>query len=307
MLIEGQDLPNVSFQGDRSSLDGMPEQAYVEGIVSRLRRILGQAFERFDFVVFSGREPVVPDLSAADPKRTVLIYVSEEFSRVPHDACARALAVFKAYLPAEGLAPNLFSLPLGYAITTPYLPPKPANERRYSVFFSGALRRNRRPMYQSLLYPAGLPFSLPYRALFALRGRGPHRRVLGGSYLAFTRNFGQGLPGDEYARFLVDSKIVLCPRGAKTPETFRHFEAMRAGAVVVSEPLPALEFYVGSPMVVVESWHALRPLLLGLLSDPDELAERQQRTLAWWAERCSEDAMAGKIATEITRLAAEAG
>jgi hypothetical protein len=151
-----------------------------------------------------------------------------------------------------------------------------------------------------------MPFELPYKVLLTLRGRGPHKRVLGSSYLFFTKNFLQGLSGPEYAAILRDSKIALCPRGAKSPETFRHFEAMRAGAVVVSHPQPALEFYVGSPMVILDDWSKLLETLVGLLGDPEGLAERQRQTLEWWDRHCSERAVATKIASEIRRLAARA-
>jgi hypothetical protein len=77
---------------------------------------------------------------------------------------------------------------------------------------------------------------------------------------------------------------------------------MRAGAIIVSHALPPLDFYVGSPMIVLDDWSKLRETLVELLDDPHALAERQRRTLDWWDQRCSEKAVGDRIALEIRRL-----
>ena len=111
-----------------------------------------------------------------------------------------------------------------------------------------------------------------------------------------------GLPGEKYAEMLSNSKVALCPPGYHTPETFRHFEAMRAGTIVVSEPLPELDFYVGSPIVTVRNWGDARKAVSDLLGDIDALQERQEQTLHWWEQHCSERAVARRMASKLAEL-----
>jgi hypothetical protein len=74
---------------------------------------------------------------------------------------------------------------------------------------------------------------------------------------------------------------------------------MRAGAVVVSGPLPDTHFYRGSPIVTVRSWMEGIARTKRLLSDPHELADLQAQTVAWWESVCSEDATARYMAKRL--------
>ncbi len=67
--------------------------------------------------------------------------------------------------------------------------------------------------------------------------------------ITLTDGFARGLSPETYGRKLALSKTVLCPRGFSSTDTFRHVEALRAGAVVISEPLPDLHLYRGSPII----------------------------------------------------------
>ncbi len=296
------DQPNVTFQRDVRPFGEMCEASYLAGIFRNLALEMGQNFFDYQFIIFSGRSTDYLQISDCDPRNTVIIQISDELSGVPHELCGRTLAVFKNYLPSERLLPNLFSLPLGYVVSTPYLPPLPMRERRYDVFFSGALRKNRRKLFRVVANPHYCPILLPYRLLAPFHPLGEHLKFVGNSYIPFTERFRDGLPGDKYAEILTSSRVALCPSGYYTPETFRHFEAMRAGAIVVSEPLPELDFYVGSPIVVIRDWRSARRTIQNLLADPDALAERQQRTLDWWERHCSEHAVAIRMASAISEL-----
>jgi hypothetical protein len=64
-----------------------------------------------------------------------------------------------------------------------------------------------------------------------------------------------GMDSEEYSRRMHRSKIVICPAGNVSVETFRHYEAMRSGAVVVSPTLPETEIYRDSYLCQVEDWH----------------------------------------------------
>jgi hypothetical protein len=101
-----------------------------------------------------------------------------------------------------------------------------------------------------------------------------------------------------YSRELMDTRIVLAPRGGSV-ETYRWFEALRAGCVVVCEPQPPTWFYTGAPIVTVRDWRRLGPVLDELLADERGLRERHEASLAWWRDRCSEEALAGFMEREL--------
>ena len=121
-----------------------------------------------------------------------------------------------------------------------------------------------------------------------------------GGLIAVTEWFGKGLPPEEYAQTLANTKIALCPPGFVSHETIRHWEALRLGCVVISAPLPANRFYEGSPIIQLEDWSSLRPLLTDLLGDPARLRGLHVATVEWWKSRCSEKAVAEYMANLLT-------
>ncbi len=100
--------------------------------------------------------------------------------------------------------------------------------------------------------------------------------------------------GSTYSRLLVDSRMALCPRGGSL-ETYRFFEALRCGAVPVTERLPPRDFYTNAPVVRVDNWAQLPTVLDRLLSDPDRLRSMHEAVLSWWSERCSPAAVASRL------------
>jgi hypothetical protein len=122
-----------------------------------------------------------------------------------------------------------------------------------------------------------------------------------GGRIAFTEWFGKGLQPDEYAKALANTKISICPPGFVNSETIRHWEAMRLGCVVISAPLPPIRFYKDSPIIQLQDWSELMPLLQDLLSNPEKLRLRHEATVDWWQQKCSEDAIADYIASVMTR------
>lgn len=53
--------------------------------------------------------------------------------------------------------------------------------------------------------------------------------------LHISGGFAQGLSHDEYYRLMERSKIVLCPRGNISPDSFRLYEALEAGCIPIVE------------------------------------------------------------------------
>jgi hypothetical protein len=95
---------------------------------------------------------------------------------------------------------------------------------------------------------------------------------------------------------LHSSKVALCPGGWKSNETFRLFEAMRAGCVIVTSVLPDVRLYRDAPLIQVSDWTKLESCVDDLIETPSRLAELQDATCAWWRDVCSEQAYAAYIA-----------
>ncbi|MBB5751884.1 hypothetical protein [Prosthecomicrobium pneumaticum] len=275
------------------------EKRFLSAMFSELANIMKAEFARFHFVICSGGSG--DDLEIETPaETTVVIVISDEHARVPLGLCSRTRLVFKSYLPGEGLTKNLYSFPLGYVESTASsLEKLSAGARPIRVFFSGNLNGQREPLLRALGTPMWCPRLLPAAVVRSIHPSLDYSGAFRNSYVKFTSGFRQGLSGEDYGAMLERSKIVICPPGFYSVETFRHFEAMRAGCVVVTAPLPPLYFYEGAPHMVLHSWKDLKSRINGLLGNAEALQERQNLTLEWWRARCSEQATARRIAAAL--------
>ena len=101
--------------------------------------------------------------------------------------------------------------------------------------------------------------------------------------------------GDRYTEIMADTKIALAPRGSSV-ETYRFFEAMRQGCAVICDRLPPHWFYVGCPAIQIADWDNLEAEVKALSADPERLRDLHCRSLAWWNEKLSEQAVAQEMA-----------
>lgn len=212
-----------------------------------------------------------------------------------------------------GAAPPVFPIPLGYANQDP-LPIRPILDRPNDVHFAGSVFH--RPAAQ--LSPRrwlGTPKSRSREemvaALKTLQARRPDFAVdlrltevfAPHAVTRGTSDQNEMMDARQYAQAIMDAKVCLVPRGTSM-ETFRYFEALRFGCIVICEALPDRWFYNGSPAVQVERWSELPDLLEALLDAPARMEELHAAGLAWWEERCSEDAVGRYMADEVERLLA---
>lgn len=279
------------------------EAVFLNRIFTELKTLMKGEFNQFEFFVYSSNgndnppKPIV--LTNNNPK--ILIYISDEHSTVPIYLKDYFLAVFKAYLPGNFDDHKLYAFPLGYHQDVPLLPMRPINDRIFNVFFSGNLNRNRISLYKELSTLRIVPNYLYERTIVRIMNIMPKDRSKSfiSSYIQFTDGFRKGITGKDYASILQNSKIAICPPGFHSHETFRHFEAMRAGCIVVTKELPDTCFYKNSPFVILKNWNELRPTITQLLKDPQRMRDIHLKTLDWWANVCSENAVANYMVDKI--------
>lgn len=111
------------------------------------------------------------------------------------------------------------------------------------------------------------------------------------SYIETTDAFGkEALAQREYLGILARSKIVLCPSGIETPDTFRLYEALEAGCVPVVDAFATNNqdwgfwFYLFGeqpPFPIIPYWDELPNLMPTLLK---EYPENANRCFAWWQQ-----------------------
>src|SRR5690554_3749169 len=258
MLLEQE---NVRYDVNSNfTYDQLNESLFIERVFENLIPMLGASFGDYDFWIFSNQYPkkVFPE-SANFPsdRKKVLLYFSDESGMDPAALSGSYFAIFKSYMVNDSERSNVFPLSLGYVSGVPEFPILNINKRKYNVFFQGNLNKNRIEFYRSFspfrwLLPSGNILKHVWYRELLIRYRNDYSSFFPQSRIIFNGSFKSGMSEQEYGEVLRNSKIVLCPRGFESVESFRHFEAMRAGCVVVSEKLPQNYLYKNSPIIEVE-------------------------------------------------------
>lgn len=303
--IQPRSFPPNIVNSLGAPLDAHGETVFLQRIFAALEARLGNDFLKLTFVVhrrvfgeFAGK-PIKLDPGGPD---RVLIVIADEREVFPCEEFLSYKAVFRAYgFPAGGDS-RIHPFPVGYFNAAGSAKSVEFDQRGISVFFSGYLNRNRLDLYKQFRPVWWLPRrNLPNnkhvreiarRSIEKLTSKRNFPDAVPGGIIAFTEWFGKGLAPEEYAKTLANAKIAICPPGFESHETIRHWEAMRLGCVVVSAPLPANLFYKDSPIIQLEDWSKLKPLIADLLADSDKLCRLHRETTVWWEQNCSETAVA---------------
>jgi hypothetical protein len=206
--------------------------------------------------------------------------------------CARALPGQARRLASSSRVP-VEPIPMGY-MWPPAIDFPPAGERPVDLLFNGSvLTVEHEGLRRRIGTPKTRSRDAMLRAAHALERARPDIAV----DLAVTPSFAASKHDGAapYWQRLARAKICLAPRG-DTLETYRLFEAARAGCVVVAERLPSNWLYDGAPVIDQTGWRGLAACVEGLLADPPTLAERQRRTISWWTDVASPAAVGRRMA-----------
>lgn len=155
----------------------------------------------------------------------------------------------------------------------------PPVEKDLHWFFAGQVTHPRREQCVTALEASRDPF----------RGGNQHYEFAITSILVKTKSFGSGLSHETYYDFMRRAKIVPCPAGPATPDSFRMAEALEAGCVPVLDAFSPgdhrvegywdLVFGPDHPFFVIEDWEReWEPVMNEILSD----YERHQRACEYF-------------------------
>lgn len=305
-IING--LTNVLYDDSSTyTFDVLNESLFLEETFTMLSQLMKDEFEDYLFFILSSHDPkVMPSsISFATKKKKILIFISEESGATPQHLCQHYFAIFKSYIKTDKiLKKNIFNFPIGCVRDVPELPIKPLNSRKYFVFFSGSLNDSRMHFYTAFIpwlnskKRTFLGSFMNYQKIL-VRLKPNFSKRFPRSYIRFTNGFKKGLKPETYGHLIANSKIVLCPKGSKSAESFRHNEAMRAGCVIVSEKLPRNHFYKDSPIIQVDNWTEGLQKTSELLNDEVELEKISYATQIWWRDKCSSEAVSRFVFSKI--------
>jgi hypothetical protein len=114
----------------------------------------------------------------------------------------------------------------------------------------------------------------------------------GNAVVIRTRGFSQGLPHEMYVNVMASAKVVPCPSGPITVDSFRVCEALELGAIPIADTQsPVFHQYrhywasvMGGthPLPMVLEWSSLPDTMAYILEDWERLAPRYA---LWWQHR----------------------
>ncbi len=295
------------------NVDGSPWHANKEGVygihLDSFLRYLSLAwtdYYNYDFVVYFRKHKESPPKFPNRRPRTILIYLADEFATIPTEISRSFFAILKSYWPFPDQQNNIISFPHGYGNCITELCSVPFEKRTVDCFFSGYFNYNRLDLFRSFSCYRWLP-PFPLNSVFArrvywhlLRKTGLYqpgwRRTGDKMEIYFTPSFADGLTHKAYASHLANSRIVLCPRGHVSAESFRLFEAASVGCVVISDPLPQSHWYQNAPYITCHDWLNIRRTVHELCADDAHLHELHRATVNWWQKRLSDKPAAEYVA-----------
>lgn len=246
------------------------------------------------------------NINIGDYKKKVLIWIGEESGQLPPKQIVSIYdVIFKSYMKSDLNMSKVYALPL----ITPKIPLVdfvPFEKRKYNVFYSGNLNKNRVSLYLSLnpnLFWGEKFASRFYKIkggtkLFNLLYNGKEydfSYLFENSILKFNNGFYTGFSRDEYINITANSKIILSPKGFASPECFRLYEAMKYGCVVITEVLPIVSFYENIPVLQVSNWNDVHALIKSILSNKAYLNEISNQAVDFYNKKMSINAIVDYI------------
>jgi hypothetical protein len=242
-------------------------------------------FKAFNWVIAHMYADQPHQFSTSLNHSTIMIYLSNEDFRIPAYASELGLIFTPYWWPTQ--PSNLRAIPLGCNGEVPELTLVPWPERELDLFYSGHAHKYRQGLYHFL-----------QEVLLQFR---PCEQELAAIALWSSR-FRAGLDAQSYARFLSQSRVALVPRG-HSAMTYRLFEAMRAGCVLLCDNLPPAWYLEHCPRIVMPAdWHNLRAVLESLWQEPALMQDMHLKTLANYHHFCRPEAVAQYILAELQLL-----
>ena len=83
------------------------------------------------------------------------------------------------------------------------------------------------------------------------------------------------------------------------PETFRSFEGLRAGCLVVGNPVSKESLLYDAPIIIVDRWSELESVLMKYARNINLLEEAQTKSLKFWNKFLTPESIAKVVAEKL--------
>lgn len=279
--------------------DEIKSFGYLSDTFLKLEREL-KDFDKYTFVIFGNNNTKKPISRLFKHPNKILIWCSNENKTINYKSLKDDFVhIFANYhWDSEGIT----SIPLGWHTESDMSDIVPMNERLFNISFTGCLNRNRFDIASEL---SGIPkrfigFGMAFMKKFTLKVLNTIVKYkYNTDWYKFNSDFNNGLDTDTYHWILRHTKIALVPKGWVNSETFRLYEAMRYGCVIICEELPDREYYKGIPAIIVQNWNDGIDIANELLSNPDMLNHLSNESKRFYEEKLSGNALADIILKEL--------
>jgi|TARA_R110002012_G_scaffold260919_2_gene442697 hypothetical protein len=106
------------------------------------------------------------------------------------------------------------------------------------------------------------------------------------------QGWNNGSSVEDYTETINNTKVAVVPIGSGSLESFRFFEAMMCGCVVLNTALPDVMFYNVSPHLRMDGWTNLNEAMDRILSRPDEMEHLSKQAKEWYKDFCTPQSIA---------------
>ena len=114
------------------------------------------------------------------------------------------------------------------------------------------------------------------------------------NHVLWYDGWNNGIALDGYCDIMNNTKVALVPIGSGSWESFRFFEAMCAGCIVINVGMPQTPMYAAAPAFPMDAgWAELTKIIDFILSIEEEVLEYQSNSAIMWYEHfCSPERLA---------------
>lgn len=198
--------------------------------------------------------------------------------------------------------PNICTLPWGSASLVD-VPMKPMKKRTQNYFFSGGITKGTDFGFRKWLSSPKIQARQDLvAAVTAMEAKHPELSSSQSVRVHVEQATGALDDNRDYAERLMNARICLAPRGS-VADTWRYFEGLKSGCVVVTNPLPDEWYYRDTPAIQIQDWDELESVLLPLLADERRLQSLHEAALTHWQDVCGEQALGRFLARAISERA----
>lgn len=119
------------------------------------------------------------------------------------------------------------------------------------------------------------------------------------SIIHFYEGWNKGVGPEIYSQVMSNTKVALVPCGSASLDTFRFYEAMKCGCIVLTLNQNKYEFMSGSPHLEIKSWANINDFLDNIFIDASRMKNLSTATASFWNDNLSPIAAAKFILSKI--------